>query len=122
MGDDGALMSLGIQYAQPGALTAPVAMAAPYSAERDAVSLSFLRRFYDGRVKPLEQAAGQAFSTDMVVKLVIMREAWDAAGGRARRMVELLEPSQRWAGPASGTDMYGRPRPWLPLLLVARGC
>ena len=94
-------------------------MAAPYSAERGAVSLTFLRRFYDTRVKPAELAAegGCEFSTDTVVKRFIMRDAWDSGdGGCARRMVERLQPGEVWGGPESGTDMCER------LVLPAPGC
>ena len=97
-------------------------MAEPYSAERDAVSLTFLRRFYDTRVRPEEQAVGGAhFSTDTAVKRVIMRDSWDAGDGRARRMAELLQPGERWAGPESGTDMCAQraAAPGSPGLLVA---
>lgn len=106
---------LGVVYSVPPASPAAdlaLSEPPPYAAERDAVSLSFLRSFYDREVRPLEDAAGgRALSTDDVAKRVIMRGAWTEADGRARRFAELLEASQRWAGPAGASgaasaDMY----------------
>ena len=110
VGDDGALSSLGIYFARPGALSAPTQPQQPYNAAQDAVSLTFLRRFYDQHVAPLDgMKGGHPTTTDAVAKTIIMRHTWDtgagAGRGRARRYAEILEPKQLWPGPESGTDM-----------------
>ena len=110
VGEDGALASLGIHFARPGALSAPTQPQQPYNAAQDAVSLTFLRQFYDQHVKPLDGVeGGHMTTTDSVAKTLIMRHTWDTRDGtgrgRARRYAEILEPKQLWPGPESGTDM-----------------
>lgn len=78
----------------------------PYLAERDAVSLAFLRSFYDAHVRAADSDENGHKNTDWVARNVVMRETWDEASGRARRFAELLEPAQRWPGPESGKDMF----------------
>ena len=100
------LLRLGVVYSEPPPGYAAAAPR-PYEAERDALSLAFLRRFYDSQVAPLElQRGGEKLTTDQVAKEVIMRRTWDEGDSRARRFVALAEPEDKWAGPDSGTDMF----------------
>ena len=110
VGDDGALESLGIHFARPGALSATTQPQQPYNAAQDAVSLTFLRQFYDQHVAPLDGVkGGHLTTTEAVAKTLIMRHTWDTGAGtgrgRARRYAEILAPKQLWPGPESGTDM-----------------
>ena len=112
---DGRLSRLGVVYVpllQSDVCKAPPR---PYKAEYNAVSLSYLRRFYNAFVKERDDAAKAACrkgsvpkltTTDEVAKEIIMAVTWDMETGRALRFADTMELDDLWGGPGSGRDGF----------------